>query len=238
VNKFAINTNTSEIGLCLDCEYARHVEAKENSVYFLCERSLTDPTFPKYPRLPVRQCLGYVKDSRGTFATDPPRRLKLITGAPVSWQFGESQLIRLKTQLASVEFVFGDANPKRIDRRPAPGKWSARENLAHIGRYHEIFLERLHRIVTEPSPRFARYRAEEDPGWQEWASRPVQEVRTRLAALRLNLVDKIVGLQPREYARVGIHSSFGEMTLSLWLEFFLVHEAHHLYVILQRLRER
>ena len=109
MNKFAINTNTSEIGLCLDCEYARHVEAKENSVYFLCERSLTDPTFPKYPRLPVRQCLGYVKDSRGTFATDPPRRLKLITGAPVSWQFGESQLIRLKTQLASVELVFGEA---------------------------------------------------------------------------------------------------------------------------------
>jgi DinB superfamily len=136
-----------------------------------------------------------------------------------------------------VELVFGDVNPKRIDRRPASGKWSARENLAHLGRYHEIFLERLHRIVTESSPRFARYRAEEDPGWQEWASRPVEEVRTRLAALRLNLVDKIVGLQPREYARVGVHSSFGEMTLSLWLEFFLIHEAHHVYVILQRLRE-
>jgi hypothetical protein len=28
------------------------------------------------------------------------------------------------------------------------------------------------------------------------------------------------------------------MALSLWLEFFLVHEAHHLYVILQRLREQ
>jgi len=161
-----------------------------------------------------------------------------MTEALVSWQFGESQLIRLKTQLASVELLFGDTNPEGIDRRPASGKWSARENLAHIGRYHEIFLERLHRIVTEPSPRFARYRAEEDPGWQEWASRPIEEVRIRLAALRLNLVDRIVTLQPLDYTRVGIHSSFGEMTLSLWLEFFLVHEAHHLYVILQRLREQ
>ena len=160
-----------------------------------------------------------------------------MTEAPVSWQFSESQLMRLKTQLACVELLFGDANPERIDRRPGSGKWSARENLAHIGRYHEIFLERLHSIVTEPSPRFARYRAEEDPGWQEWSSRPIEEVRIRLTALRLNLVDRIVGLQSLDYTRVGIHSSFGEMTLTLWLEFFLVHEAHHLYVILQRLRE-
>ena len=150
----------------------------------------------------------------------------------------ESQLARLKTQLASVEVLFAGASPARIDRRPASGKWSARENLAHIGRYHEIFLERLSRILAETSPQFARYRAEEDPGWQDWASRPFEEIRNQVTALRMKLIDTIGGLQASDYARVGIHSSFGEMTLSLWLEFFLVHEAHHLYVILQRIRER
>lgn len=49
------------VGLCLSCKYARHVEAKETTVYFLCERSLTDPTFPKYPRLPILRCSGYLK---------------------------------------------------------------------------------------------------------------------------------------------------------------------------------
>jgi uncharacterized damage-inducible protein DinB len=150
----------------------------------------------------------------------------------------ESQLVRLKTQLASVDVLFAGASPERIDRRPASGRWSARENLAHIGRYHEIFLERLRRILAETSPQFARYRAEEDPGWQEWASRPPEVVRSQLSAMRLKLIDTIAGLQAADYARVGIHSSFGEMTLSLWLEFFLVHEAHHLYVILQRIKER
>ena len=150
----------------------------------------------------------------------------------------ESQLVRLKTQLASVDVLFAGASPERIDRRPASGKWSARENLAHIGRYHEIFLERLRRILAETSPQFARYRAEDDPGWQEWASKPFEEVRSQLSALRLKLIERIAGLQASDYARVGIHSAFGEMTLSLWLEFFLVHEAHHLYVILQRIRER
>jgi uncharacterized damage-inducible protein DinB len=149
----------------------------------------------------------------------------------------ESQLVRLKTQLASVEVLFAGASPAQIDRRPASGKWSARENLAHIGRYHEVFLERLGRILGETSPQFARYRAEEDAGWQEWASRPLEEIRNQLRALRLKLIDRIAALQSSDYARVGIHAKFEEMTLSLWLEFFLVHEAHHLYVILQRLRE-
>jgi uncharacterized damage-inducible protein DinB len=160
------------------------------------------------------------------------------TGISRIWRADESQLVRLKTQLASLDVLFADASSERIDRRPASGKWSARENLAHIGRYHEIFLERLRRILAETSPQFARYRAEDDPGWQEWASKPFEEVRNQLSALRMNLIDTIAGLQASDYARVGVHSAFGEMTLSLWVEFFLVHEAHHLYVILQRIRER
>jgi len=160
-----------------------------------------------------------------------------IDTSPIS-RADESQLVRLKTQLASVDVLFAGASPERIDRRPASGKWSARENLAHIGRYHEIFLERVRRILAETSPQFARYRAEEDPGWQEWASKPFEEVRNQLSALRMKLIDTIAGLQASDYARVGVHSAFGAMTLSLWVEFFLVHEAHHLYVILQRIRER
>jgi hypothetical protein len=28
----------------------------------MCERSLTDPSFPRYPRLPVLTCRGYEED--------------------------------------------------------------------------------------------------------------------------------------------------------------------------------
>jgi hypothetical protein len=64
VNKLALNADPSRIGLCWNCEYARHVEGKESTVYFLCERSLTDSTFPKYPRLPILRCSGYVNSQR------------------------------------------------------------------------------------------------------------------------------------------------------------------------------
>src|SRR5260370_40456933 len=101
----------------------------------------------------------------------------------------ESQLVRLKTQLAAVDLLFAGATPAQIDRRPASGKWSARENLAHIGRYHEVFLGRLGRILAETSPQFARNRAEEDPGGQDEASKPFEENRNQLTALRPELMD-------------------------------------------------
>jgi GrpB-like predicted nucleotidyltransferase (UPF0157 family) len=49
-------------GLCADCVHARRIESARGSVFFLCELSLTDPAFAKYPRLPVISCSGYVKE--------------------------------------------------------------------------------------------------------------------------------------------------------------------------------
>ena len=37
----------------------RRIESDRGSKFYLCQRSATDPSFPKYPRLPVLQCVGY-----------------------------------------------------------------------------------------------------------------------------------------------------------------------------------
>jgi hypothetical protein len=45
-------------GLCATCRHARVVEGA-HSRFWLCERSRTDPRFPRYPRLPVLACPGH-----------------------------------------------------------------------------------------------------------------------------------------------------------------------------------
>jgi hypothetical protein len=50
-------------GLCSDCLHARRIESPRGSVFMLCNLSLTDDRFPKYPRLPVLSCEGYKKKS-------------------------------------------------------------------------------------------------------------------------------------------------------------------------------
>ena len=46
-------------GLCGACRHAREVATTRGSRFILCERSRTDPTFARYPRLPVLACRGY-----------------------------------------------------------------------------------------------------------------------------------------------------------------------------------
>jgi len=46
-------------GLCADCSHAQKVISSRGTNFYLCERSFSDPTFAKYPALPVRSCTGY-----------------------------------------------------------------------------------------------------------------------------------------------------------------------------------
>lgn len=148
----------------------------------------------------------------------------------------QSISIRLETQLEALALILDKASPESITRRPASDKWSIHENLAHLARHHEVFLERVQRILTEDKPRLARYRAEEDPEWAQWSTMSTEEVLRRLTMLRGELIMRVKNISPDQLSRIGVHSVFGEMTLPDWIEFFLLHEAHHLYGVMTRIR--
>lgn len=59
VRKSEEKTLREDLGLCADCRFRRTITSDRGSHFYQCERSHTDPTFPKYPRLPVLQCKGY-----------------------------------------------------------------------------------------------------------------------------------------------------------------------------------
>ena len=148
-----------------------------------------------------------------------------------------SRLQRCETQLQDfLAEALRDVPLDSLSRRAVPEKWSAHENLAHLARYHQVFLERIDRILAEQASAFPRYRAEEDPEWPRWADMPAQQVLANLSSLRTKLMAKLRSLSEEDFSRTGIHPKFGEMSLALWLEFFLVHEAHHLYVVLGLVR--
>ena len=67
-------------GLCGSCRHSQVVEGAK-STFWLCLRSRTDPSFPRYPPLPVVRCRGYElgRDQEQPFdagghleASDPP----------------------------------------------------------------------------------------------------------------------------------------------------------------------
>ena len=46
-------------GLCAKCVRSKEIRSDRGSLFTLCTRGLTDPAWPKYPRLPVLQCTGF-----------------------------------------------------------------------------------------------------------------------------------------------------------------------------------
>jgi hypothetical protein len=46
-------------GLCDSCAHQRLIHNTRGSTFSLCERSRTEPQYPRYPRLPVGQCPGW-----------------------------------------------------------------------------------------------------------------------------------------------------------------------------------
>lgn len=51
-------TAEDAVGLCRECVHSRLVETPR-STFWLCGRAASDPSFPKYPRLPILACRGF-----------------------------------------------------------------------------------------------------------------------------------------------------------------------------------
>ena len=47
--------------LCESCALMREIKTPKGSRFLRCQKSQSDPAYPKYPRQPVIQCAGYQK---------------------------------------------------------------------------------------------------------------------------------------------------------------------------------
>ncbi|MCB0627858.1 MAG: DinB family protein [Saprospiraceae bacterium] len=131
---------------------------------------------------------------------------------------------QLQSRIAGLEESF-------LTTRHRPEKWSIHENLAHLGRYQEIFLQRATEILTGASPGFGRYRAEDDPLFETWRALSVEEVLSAIELRRERMLQLLSPITAEQWKRKGQHPKLGWMDLSEWLDFFLLHESHHLYTI-------
>jgi uncharacterized damage-inducible protein DinB len=144
---------------------------------------------------------------------------------------------RLATQLDVLRMFLEGPSAAYAEIVPEGGGWSAKENVAHLARHAHVFLERLDRILKEDRPDLGTYQPEKDPEWPAWRALPLDEALRRLRAERARLLAWVDALSEDQAARIGVHPQFGEWTIPRWLEFFLLHEAHHLYFMVRRLAQ-
>ena len=147
-----------------------------------------------------------------------------------------SLINRLKTQHESIPVLIAGVNETGLELNPVPNKWSIKDNIAHLARCQVLFIERINQILDYESPVFERYNADIDPEFVTWQNRETRDLLAQLFIDRETILTLIIELQPDQLNRIGIHRKYGKMNILEWTEFFLLHEAHHIFTIFQLVR--
>lgn len=148
-----------------------------------------------------------------------------------------SILARLRYQHETIGELIGPIPEQQLRLRVNPAKWSAFENIAHLACYQPVFLHRLHRMQEENNPFFPRYTADSDPEFPGYMERSLPRLLGEIQADRRTLTGLLEGMDEATLARSGEHARYGRFALAKWVEFFLLHESHHLYTIFMLVQE-
>lgn len=140
---------------------------------------------------------------------------------------------RLKNQHEAIERIISGVDSSCLELHPAEGKWSIHDNIAHLARYQLIFINRIKKILTVDHPEIEQYKAENDPDFESWKRLGIAELSISLEKERKVIFNLITTLTGNQLNRQGHHTKYGNLTIVQWTEFFLLHEAHHLFTIFQ-----
>jgi DinB superfamily len=138
---------------------------------------------------------------------------------------------RLRHQHGTIRDLTAGLPVETLQRRILPDKWSLFENIAHLAAYQPVFLMRLERISREPSPAFERYVAEQDPAFPSYLEKSYEGLLGNIDDRRTVILSRLEEGGEALLTKTGLHPRYGLLTGREWTEFFLLHEAHHLYTI-------
>lgn len=144
---------------------------------------------------------------------------------------------RLQYQHETLQPLISGLREEELRQRNISGKWSVFENMAHLAAYQPVFDDRIVRMEKEREPAFDRYVAEEDPLFPSYLEKRPGELIRIIATDRSAITTRLMGLGEEALRRTGLHPKFGLLTMEQWAEFFLLHEAHHLFTVFRLVQE-
>jgi hypothetical protein len=140
---------------------------------------------------------------------------------------------RLKDQHKAITPIIIKLNDRQIQHHYIKGKWSIHEHIAHLAKYQPIFIDRVRKVLLMDDPEFEAYNAEEDDGFEIYCAFTTYELLKKISTDREVIYNLVTKLSPDKLDRTGRHPKYGKLNIVDWTEFFLLHEAHHLYAIFQ-----
>jgi len=116
--------------------------------------------------------------------------------------------------------------PEELDAVPAPGKWSARQIIHHLGDSEMTAAVRFRLLVAEDRPAIQGY--DQDRFADRLHYERSHEASLELfRAARASTADLMACLTEADWLREGTHSEVGRFGLDTWLRIYAPHAHRH-----------
>ncbi|WP_026897308.1 DinB family protein [Daejeonella oryzae] len=145
----------------------------------------------------------------------------------------EATKSRMVNQTQVIENLIEGLTNEDLNLKLYEGKWSIHQHLAHLSSYNYIFLNRIETIMGTFNAKFDSYQAESDPAFLLACQMSARNLLDYLKEGRQKLREILFSLDSGELSRAGFHPKYGNLSIIMWTELFLLHEAHHIYSILR-----
>jgi hypothetical protein len=140
----------------------------------------------------------------------------------------------LKVQAATANTLarlVRDVSPSKLQKRPAPDKWSVVEILAHLADTEIVCGWRIRAILGAPGTTIQGF---DQDAWViagHYASRDARECITQFRAMRKANLALLSSLSPEQWIHHGIHSERGKETVKHIVDMFAGHDLNHIQQI-------
>jgi hypothetical protein len=131
-----------------------------------------------------------------------------------------------KAGFAEIVKALEGADDAALDRRPGPGKWSAREIVHHLADSEMTSAIRLRRLLAEDNPTIVGYDEAEFARRLHYG-RPIASSLEAFRWARISTAEILDGLSDAEWGRSGTHSESGPYSVIRWLEIYAEHAHKH-----------
>jgi hypothetical protein len=127
---------------------------------------------------------------------------------------------------AEVRKALAEIGPDGLDRRPAPGEWTAREVVHHLADSELTSAVRLRRLLAEDEPVIHAY-DEKAFAQRLHYHRPIESSLDAMDAARRSSLELLEAVPEEDWGRSGTHTESGPYSVQTWLETYASHPYDH-----------
>jgi hypothetical protein len=149
----------------------------------------------------------------------------------MSYSAGKNPLKVQAATAAKIEKLIKRVTPAKLRKRPAPGKWSVTEIVAHLSEAEIVISYRMRSILGEPGTPIAAYDQEK---WAEAGNYAKRNPHTQVVVfrtLRAANLALLKSLKPEQWKHFGMHAERGEESIERIVQLMAGHDINHLLQI-------